>query len=302
MKCIFVFFSQTMNVLQKVDFRQFCITKLSRFFQYHICHFLVNYFPFIILDKLTKNIINSVDIVSSIESFKSTEETLSLRISGQLILGLMRIFLKKCVYILSELQDFLTQPSVSKSTHLKEQITATTQYITLSDRKQKLITIEDTISASSLLGSAKESIEQGRNLVLKENITLDEINYTPRSIHSQIMHELTPAETFLQELTPLQPIKDEEMPNVDTPAISLNIATPATIRKTPRAVSSRHKYKIKEDKATSEKSFVEYAQISKQHAVYKENSIPLDSLTLFHKCLLNLPAELKEIYNNSFFC
>jgi N terminus of Rad21 / Rec8 like protein len=245
--------------------------------------------------KLTKSIVNSVDISSSVSSLIESQQNLTLRVSGQLIIGIVRVFLKKCLFILSDLENFLAF-SIAKNYDVaaKEPINASTQYITLSDRKRNVINIEETLSVGSFIPSARDSIEIGRNTANRGEITLEEINYTPRSAVLSSLNDLEPIEDFLQDVSPARPVEDLEVPAANTPAISVHISTPGTMRREARVQVNA--YKVKNDSKTTEENYGAVNEPKREFKLLKAKKMNMDSVTLFHKPYLNLPDELKELY------
>ena len=179
--------------------------------------------------KLSKTIVNSIDLTVSVNSWIESDKTLSLRISGQLILGILRIFSKQCAFLLSEIEDFL-KSSIAIQVP-KEPINAITQHITLSDTKRRVISLEDAFSTSSFLKSSRGSIEVGRNTLARDEVTLNEINYTPRSLLANSAHDLEMTENFLQDITPNGSIHELEPIPLDTPGLSVHLNTPMTQKK-----------------------------------------------------------------------
>ena len=246
--------------------------------------------------KLTKNIVNSINLEESVASIKDSEKTLSLRLSGQLIIGILRIFIKKCIFILSELELFLSKPFDQVQEHaLKEQITTTTQYITLSDHKSRMLSIEEDYSLASISRSHRDSIEVGRNLASKDSITLNEINYTPKSLATGSVHELEFGDNLLQDITPARSMHELEPIEVNTPAISFHVSTPGTFMK--KIKNTPGKFRSRKDANTVQEIEKNSETLTKSHLMLKKNKIALDAFSLFHKNMFEIPDELKELYN-----
>ena len=256
--------------------------------------------------KLTKAAVNSIDLTKSVDSMIDSEKTLSLRVSGQLIIGILRILVKQCTLLLLDLEEFLSHSSDPNPKPVdKEPITAITQNITLSDRKKRLISLEDTFSTSSFVKSSRESIEIGRNTAQKDAITLNEINYTPRSAIASSTHDLDPAENFLHDITPADSMHELEPMAIDTPEIAIDLSTPATqhrralFKEKEKARSSAKKYKPKRDLQTIQEIATDPDLLRKEHQMYGGKTMALDSTNLFFKHVLEIPNELKELYGGN---
>lgn len=114
---------------------------------------------------------------------KSPQTQIRLRVSGHLLLGVIKLFYRKALLILSEIEAMVIDIDNNKEQAKAASTKAASAEINMSAKKPKPLTyFENSLSASSLLQSARSSVEIARNRASKEEITLKEINYTPRSL------------------------------------------------------------------------------------------------------------------------
>lgn len=243
--------------------------------------------------KLTKNIINNVDINHTVQCIKKTDNSLTLRSSGQLVIGILRIFLRKHLILISELEEFMQNFYDYQQIAQKIPTHAPVHNITLQNKKRVVPSIDDTFSASSYLQSTRGSMEVGRNTANPQEITLAEINYTPRSQVPSI-HDLEFEDNLIENITPAGDIFPAEPTDLPTPSINLSTMTPGTVKRALRYTPSKYKAKI--DKDTYEEYVQDSRPLTKQHNRYQMKKINLDSLSLFIKPIIYLPPELKELY------
>jgi hypothetical protein len=234
--------------------------------------------------KLSKAVINSTDISSVASDLAETCKTVSLRQSGQMLIGLLKILFQKSLLILNELEEFLQSFAMTPKKEQKyKKNVKMTQMITLNPKKA-LLAIEDSISVGSYGASTRGSIEIGRNLADLNAITLNDVNYTPKSV--QPIVELDDAASMMQEDSPNLEYQDPDLIQIDTPKITTAQQTPA--RKT------RVLKRIPVDKKTLIKKNKKNENIVKEHLKIAVDMIGLDSFELFHKNIIFLPNEVQE--------
>ena len=121
--------------------------------------------------KLTKNSICSHDIVESVSTIKSPGNVYSLRISGYLLLGLTKIYSKKSIITLEELEQALqtVTQSTSQSAEVLKEIG-----ITDIPEKIKLAPLKKPESLNPLVKSAKNMLEKPKNPALQEYQHIEE--------------------------------------------------------------------------------------------------------------------------------
>jgi cohesin complex subunit SCC1 len=133
--------------------------------------------------KLTKSQITSHDIKESVSAMINPSETLALRVTGHLLLGLVKIVSKKAAFLLGELEETLEQLQQGFKTNAAELlkaagITALPKDITMSARKPPpaLDSYDDPLS---LITSQRSSVERPRYIADRAQITMSESETTP---------------------------------------------------------------------------------------------------------------------------
>lgn len=236
--------------------------------------------------KLTKSLINSTDIQVIATDLSKSLENMTLRRSAQLFLGLLRIFHHKFVIILSEIEDFFRSFEITPKKSGKSGKTLTTQLITMNPKKV-ILSFEDNFSNKSFASSTRDSIEGFRNLADPSSITLDEVNFTPKSIKS--FPELDDAGSVMQIDSPLLDLQELEPDLMDTPKLSVKMMTPA------RSVQKR-KMKIRMNNKTTLNGAVKELG-KKEHLVIRSKEMSLGVEELFKKPILPVPEEILWVFN-----
>lgn len=114
--------------------------------------------------RLTKNVICTHDITESVNTIKSPGNVYSLRISGYLLLGIVKIYYKKSIITLEELEQSLqslTQSSIFQSSEVLKEIG-----ITEVPEKLKLVQI----SKREFLNPLEKTGKIPENLAVKKNV------------------------------------------------------------------------------------------------------------------------------------
>lgn len=137
--------------------------------------------------KLTKNVVMNHSIKESVNTLIAPENALALRLAGSLLFGIVKLLLKKVVYLIAEAEDLSNQVTLSfNSDEPKPRPNATTvrsNTITLSHRKARtsLQSFDGILSAASILNTTQQSIEVPRNIASHDKITMREFDLTPLS-------------------------------------------------------------------------------------------------------------------------
>jgi hypothetical protein len=137
--------------------------------------------------KLTKSVIMNHSIKESVSTLIAPENTLALRVAGSLLFGIVKLLLKKVVFLIAEAEDLSNKVTLSfNSNESKSKPNATTarsNTITLSSRKARtsLQSFDGMLSAASILNTTQPSIEVPRNIASNDKITMREFDLTPLS-------------------------------------------------------------------------------------------------------------------------
>lgn len=138
--------------------------------------------------KLTKHTVLAHNIQESVDTIKSPENALALRIAGSLLFGIVKLLLKKVVYIMIEAEDLSNQVTFTFNNQTGDKskpgiATARNNLITLSNRKSRksLQSFDGMISTASIMNTTQPSIEVPRNIASRDQITMRDLELTPLS-------------------------------------------------------------------------------------------------------------------------
>lgn len=234
--------------------------------------------------------INSTDIPSLTLDIVESSKSISLRSSGQMLIGLLKILYQKSQIILQELEEFIQSfASTPRKSQKYTKNTKLTQLITLNPKKA-LLAIDDSYSIGSYIASTRGSIEIGRNLADVGSITLNELSYTPKTERSIV--ELDDAGSVMQIDSPFIEYQDPDLFEIETPKLTTNRQTPMS-----KAKAVRNKVRAKVDKKTLMKVRKDEREgLVKEHLRLDTWQMGLSHSELFDKPLITLPAELTEMF------
>jgi hypothetical protein len=137
--------------------------------------------------KLTKSVIMNHSIKESVSTLIAPENTLALRVAGSLLFGIVKLLLKKVVFLIAEAEDLSNKVTLSFNSNESKSkpngTTARSNTITLSSRKARtsLQSFDGMLSAASILNTTQPSIEVPRNIASNDKITMREFDLTPLS-------------------------------------------------------------------------------------------------------------------------